>query len=59
LNEFSGNGMWGMDWMELAQDMDRWQTLVYTVMNLLVPKNAENFLTSCKSISFARMTDLH
>jgi len=51
--------MWGMDWMELAQDMDRWQTLVYTVMNLLVPKNAENFLTSCKSISFARMTDLH
>jgi len=26
------------DWMELAQDRDRWRTLVSTVMNLRVPK---------------------
>ena len=26
------------DWMELAQDKDRWRTLVSTVMNLRVPK---------------------
>ena len=26
------------DWMELAQDMDRWQALMSTVMNLRVPK---------------------
>jgi len=26
------------DWMELAQDRDRWWALVSTVMNLLVPK---------------------
>ena len=26
------------DWMELAQDRDRWRTLVVTVMNLRVPK---------------------
>ena len=26
------------DWMELAQNMDRWRTLVSTVMNLRVPK---------------------
>ena len=26
------------DWMELAQDRDRWRTLVGTVMNLRVPK---------------------
>ena len=25
------------DWMELAQDRDRWQVLVSTVMNLQVP----------------------
>jgi len=26
-----------MDWIELAQDRDRWRTLVSAVMNLLVP----------------------
>jgi len=26
------------DWMELAQDSDRWRALVSTVMNLQVPK---------------------
>ena len=25
------------DWMELAQDRERWRALVSTVMNLLVP----------------------
>jgi hypothetical protein len=27
----------GMDWIELAQDRDKWQTLVNPVMNLQVP----------------------
>jgi hypothetical protein len=30
-------GYEGMDWIELAQDMDRWQALVNPVMNLPVP----------------------
>jgi hypothetical protein len=36
----------GMDWFDLAQDEDRWRSLVNTVMNLRIPYNAENFLTS-------------
>jgi hypothetical protein len=27
----------GMDWIDLAQDMDRWRALVNVLMNLQVP----------------------
>ena len=28
---------WGMGWINLAQDMDKWRALVIAVMNLRVP----------------------
>jgi hypothetical protein len=51
-------GCEGMDWIELAQVRGRWGALLNAVMNLRVPQHAENFLTSCKPVSFSR-TVLH
>jgi len=39
-------GCGGMDWIELAQGRNRRRELVNAAINLLLPKNEGNFLTS-------------
>jgi hypothetical protein len=52
-------GWGGVDWIDLAQDRDRWRALVNTVMNLRVLLNAGKFLSSCTTGSFSRRAQPH
>jgi hypothetical protein len=47
-------GQGSMDLNELAKDTDMWRVLVNAVMNLRVPQNSGNFLTSYKIVRFSR-----
>ena len=42
-------GCGNLEWIELAWDKNRWRSVVNAVMNLRVPYNLGNFLTSCRT----------
>ena len=48
----------GLYWTNLAQDRDRWRALVDAVMNLRIPQNVRNFLTSWEPVSFSGRTPI-
>jgi hypothetical protein len=48
----------GMDWIDLAQDRDKWRALVNTVMKLRVPENAGKFVSGCTIDSFSGRAQL-
>jgi hypothetical protein len=52
-------GWGGMDRIDVAHDRDQWRALANTVINLRVPQNVENFLSSCTTGGFSRSAQLY
>ena len=46
--------MKGVDWIGLAQDKNKWQALVNTVMNLPVPRNSPHFMEPESSLPYSQ-----
>jgi hypothetical protein len=47
------------DWIDLAQDKDRWRALANTVINLRVLQNSIKFLSDVRRVSFSGRSLLH
>jgi hypothetical protein len=52
-------GWGGVDWIILAQDRDQWRVVVNTMMNLRVPYNVGNDLSTCATGDVSRSAQLH
>jgi hypothetical protein len=49
----------GVDWINLAQDRDRWIVVVNAVMNLRVPQNAGKLSSSYTTGGLSSSAQLH
>jgi hypothetical protein len=47
-----------MGWIDLAQDIDQWRTLVKTVMNFRVAKNIGKYLSTIATGHLSRIGQL-
>jgi len=45
-------GCEGINWIDVAQNWERWRVLVNAVMNLRVLNNVGNFMTSLEPVRF-------
>jgi hypothetical protein len=53
-------GLWGdVDWIGLAQDRDRWRTLVNSVLNLWVPYNSGKLSSILTTGDLSSSAQLH
>ena len=48
-----------MECVDLAKDRNKWWAVVEDVMNIWVPRNAEDLLARSGNVSFSRNTLLH
>jgi hypothetical protein len=48
-----------VDWIGLAQDRNRWRTLVNSVLNLRVPRNAGKLSSGLTSSGLSSSAQLH
>jgi hypothetical protein len=48
-----------VDWIDLAQDRDRWRVLLNMVQNLRFQYNAGQFLSSCTTGGLSRRNQLY
>jgi hypothetical protein len=57
--DFREIGLCSVDWIDLTQDRGQWMALVNTVMNLRVPENIGELLSSCTTCGLSRRAQLH